>query len=193
MVAPLRKLLRTVRVLSDELRAMTRRAVSADGGAEAWSPATVQQLEPRVLLECFAGRRRRRWRVTCCFRRRWPCDGRVGRGRIQRGCSAARNVQRRDSGAAPTVLRLTQMPRAIARTVREGSQPSSDSGVADYEQLTGGLADERLDRDVLVIQLDPNLDGLEQIATVLAEHADLDAVHFVSHGTDGASSWEIRG
>ena len=61
-----------------------------------------------------------------------------------------------------------------------------DPGVADYEQLIGDLADERLDREMLVFQLDDDRDGIEQIATVLAEHTDLDAIHFVSHGTDGA-------
>ncbi len=61
-----------------------------------------------------------------------------------------------------------------------------DGGVADYEQLMNDVADSGPDREVLVARLDPDLDGIEQITAVLAGYDDLDAVHFLSHGTDGA-------
>ena len=36
-----------------------------------------------------------------------------------------------------------------------------------------------------VVVLDGSRDGIDQITEILAGYQDLDAVHFVSHGTDG--------
>ena len=68
-----------------------------------------------------------------------------------------------------------------------------DAGLERDQQLVGDLTDDRPDRWLSIVVLDADRDGLEQIAAALAEHTDLDAVHFVSHGTDGAvklgSTW----
>jgi hypothetical protein len=56
-----------------------------------------------------------------------------------------------------------------------------DSRVADIERLIAGLS-----ADVEVVILDPAQDGVTQIAAALAGIADLDSVHIVSHGSEGA-------
>ncbi len=61
-----------------------------------------------------------------------------------------------------------------------------DAGLADDQQFMDGLVDNGPDRRLDVVVLDDDRDGMEQIAAALAEYTDLDAVHFVSHGTDGA-------
>jgi len=59
--------------------------------------------------------------------------------------------------------------------------------VADYDQLTEDLLTEVPEgRDITVVTLDSGQDGIEQISSVLSESEDIDAVHFVSHGTDRA-------
>ena len=55
-----------------------------------------------------------------------------------------------------------------------------DAGVGDYQQLIDGARS-----DVEVIVLDPQADGLRQIADILASRNDLSAIHIVSHGTPG--------
>jgi len=57
--------------------------------------------------------------------------------------------------------------------------------VADYDQLTEDLLTGAQDgRDITVVTLDSGEDGIEQISSVLSESEDIDAVHFVTHGTD---------
>ena len=62
-----------------------------------------------------------------------------------------------------------------------------DRGVENYEQLLGDLlAYDDPVRDLQVVLLSAERDGIEQITEALAGRIDLDAVHFVSHGTDRA-------
>jgi hypothetical protein len=62
-----------------------------------------------------------------------------------------------------------------------------DTGVANHEQL---LADLRARHDIhrrfKVHVLDGRQSGIEQITKVLAGYRDVDAIHVLSHGTDGA-------
>jgi uncharacterized delta-60 repeat protein len=55
-----------------------------------------------------------------------------------------------------------------------------DARVQDWESLIAGLA-----ADVQVVLLDPVQDGIEQIAVALQGVTDLDAIHIISHGTEG--------
>ncbi|SDG92484.1 MULTISPECIES: Ig-like domain-containing protein [unclassified Duganella] len=55
-----------------------------------------------------------------------------------------------------------------------------DAGVANAAALVAGAGD-----DVLVVKLVSWRDGVEQIATVLRQHQDLDSVQIVSHGAQG--------
>ena len=56
-----------------------------------------------------------------------------------------------------------------------------DSRVSTIENLQAGIAP-----DAAVVLLDPLQDGLAQIAQALAGVTDLDAIHIVSHGAQGA-------
>jgi len=62
-----------------------------------------------------------------------------------------------------------------------------DAGLPNYQQLVDDvLAKRNDDHKIEVVMLDTDSNGVEQISEVLAERRDLDAVHFVSHGTDRA-------
>src|SRR5712691_228796 len=69
-----------------------------------------------------------------------------------------------------------------------------DAGVGDESQLLHALRNlNDPNRQVEIVVLSPDKDGIVQISQVLATHHDLDAVHVLSHGTDGAlklgSTW----
>ena len=55
-----------------------------------------------------------------------------------------------------------------------------DTSVEDYQTLIEGI-----NRDAEVILLDANRDGIEQIAELLQDRTDIDAIHLVSHGDQG--------
>ncbi|MDA0282855.1 MAG: DUF4347 domain-containing protein [Planctomycetota bacterium] len=62
-----------------------------------------------------------------------------------------------------------------------------DESAADFEQLVADLQSQRdAGRAVDIFVLDSQQDGVDQIAETLERYSDLDAVHIVSHGTDGA-------
>ena len=62
-----------------------------------------------------------------------------------------------------------------------------DTGVEGYEQLVEDLrASSSDDRSLEVVLLDSERDGIEQISEFLADYERLDAVHIVSHGSEGA-------
>jgi hypothetical protein len=62
-----------------------------------------------------------------------------------------------------------------------------DPAAADYQQLVDDLLANQDDtRQVDVVVLDAERDGIEQISELLAGYDDLAAVHLISHGTDGA-------
>ena len=56
-----------------------------------------------------------------------------------------------------------------------------DPSVEDAETLIAGV-----DPNALVIMLDPDQDGVEQIANVLSQYDGVDAVHIVAHGDAGS-------
>ena len=69
-----------------------------------------------------------------------------------------------------------------------------DPRVPDRDQLLAGLGGQADDgRQFEVIVLDPARDGIAQVTAVLSERIQVDAVHFITHGTDGAvqlgSTW----
>jgi len=69
-----------------------------------------------------------------------------------------------------------------------------DTAVSDYQQLLDDLwANDDAGRDIEVVLLSGNRDGIEQISEALSRFDDLDAVHFVSHGSAGSvklgSTW----
>ncbi|WP_145362173.1 DUF4347 domain-containing protein, partial [Stratiformator vulcanicus] len=64
-----------------------------------------------------------------------------------------------------------------------------DPATEDYQQILDDLAgsDDPM-REIEIVLLDANRDGVEQLSEIFAERDDLDAVHLISHGRDG----EIR-
>ncbi len=56
-----------------------------------------------------------------------------------------------------------------------------DESVEDIRQYLDGI-----DGTIEIVLLDADTDGVEQIAAVLAERRDLDAIHIISHGQAGA-------
>src|ERR1044071_9330022 len=63
-----------------------------------------------------------------------------------------------------------------------------DTRVENYKQfLQDFLSSSGGDRQIEVRMLDPDRDGIEQISQALSEYTGLDAVHFISHGVDGAA------
>ncbi|MGI9343634.1 MAG: DUF4347 domain-containing protein, partial [Gammaproteobacteria bacterium] len=62
-----------------------------------------------------------------------------------------------------------------------------DQGVEDFDALLIDLlnADDSTARQVEVVLISPDRDGISQISEALAGRQDLDAVHFIAHGGDG--------
>ncbi len=62
-----------------------------------------------------------------------------------------------------------------------------DTDTPDYQQLVDDLlANDDATRHLEVILLDNTRDGIHQVTEILSYHRDLDAVHIIAHGTDGA-------
>ena len=55
-----------------------------------------------------------------------------------------------------------------------------DKSVEDYTSLISGISS-----DAELVFIDSNSDGLEQIANVLGDRTNIDAIHIVSHGDTG--------
>ena len=59
-----------------------------------------------------------------------------------------------------------------------------DKAVSEYQVLLDGILSNN-ERNIEVVLLDSNRNGLEQISEVLSDYHNLDAVHIISHGADG--------
>ncbi|MGH1361900.1 MAG: DUF4347 domain-containing protein, partial [Burkholderiaceae bacterium] len=61
-----------------------------------------------------------------------------------------------------------------------------DAATPEYQQLVAGLqAQAHENRDLEVVVLSSDDDGIDQISRLLAQYQGLDAVHLISHGSDG--------
>ncbi|WP_197085472.1 putative Ig domain-containing protein, partial [Cellvibrio sp. pealriver] len=61
-----------------------------------------------------------------------------------------------------------------------------DTAVSDYEAIVDDIKS-RSDADkIAVVYLDPQTDGVEQIASALAQYSNLSSIHIISHGSAGA-------
>ena len=82
-------------------------------------------------------------------------------------------------GQSTSVGAIQELPREIVFI---------DPGVDDYETLLAdlqGSADP--ERRIEVVILDPARDGVEQITEILRGYVNLDAIHIVSHGSEGSA------
>jgi len=80
----------------------------------------------------------------------------------------------------------------ITTAVTEGQYASCelvfvDTDTPDYRLLVDDLlGNSSEDRLIEVVLLDNNSDGITQITDTLVEHRELDAVHIISHGSEGS-------
>jgi len=100
-----------------------------------------------------------------------------------------------EAGEAPlSEAALSDAPTAQEAFVDGGpaaDQPHEvafvDTSVTDYEDLVNQLHEQHAaNDDFAIILLDSQQDGIEQITRTLEQYEQLDAVHFLSHGSDGA-------
>ena len=78
---------------------------------------------------------------------------------------------------------------ASAAAVEQQSQEIVfvDAAVEDYQQLVDDIyRNSDASRNIEVVVLDRDRDGIEQISTALQGRDDLDAIHIISHGSDGS-------
>ncbi|MBD9357825.1 cadherin-like domain-containing protein [Methylomonas albis] len=62
-----------------------------------------------------------------------------------------------------------------------------DTRVDNYQSLLNDIKSSDVsDRNLEIITLDSSSDGIQQISQILAERDNLDAVHIISHGSDGS-------
>ena len=68
-----------------------------------------------------------------------------------------------------------------------------NQNVPDYEQLIADLQKGDENRNLEVVLLEADRDGIEQVSEVLADRTNMAAVHFITHGSDGqinlGNSW----
>ena len=60
-----------------------------------------------------------------------------------------------------------------------------DSGVSNFEQISEDIKNDSSERIIDVVVIDSQEDGIQQISDILAEYQEIDAIHFVTHGTAG--------
>ncbi|HWR72216.1 MAG TPA: DUF4347 domain-containing protein, partial [Nitrospirota bacterium] len=60
-----------------------------------------------------------------------------------------------------------------------------DEKLPQHQQLIADLQKNGCDRNLEVVELESDRNGIEQVSEILSKRSDLAAVHFISHGTDG--------
>jgi Domain of unknown function (DUF4347)/Bacterial Ig domain/Bacterial cadherin-like domain len=76
---------------------------------------------------------------------------------------------------------------AVAALQRTNEVIFIDPRVADRERLLAGLTAQSVEgRHFEIIALDANRDGIAQVTEALSGRIQVDAVHFITHGADGA-------
>jgi len=90
-----------------------------------------------------------------------------------------------ESDAGAVIIADIQSSESAADTVRQ-ELVFIDTDVDNYQELLNDiLAQGDSERNIQVVILDNQRDGIEQISEVLAGYQNLDAVHLISHGSDG--------
>ena len=80
-----------------------------------------------------------------------------------------------------TALRFDERPDEIRQELI-----IVDPSAPDYETLLAGVRGAGgEDADLRVVMIDPKQSGVDQITRLLFQYADLDAIHLISHGSDG--------
>ncbi|MCP3985476.1 MAG: DUF4347 domain-containing protein, partial [bacterium] len=125
----------------------------------------LEALEPRVLLSTFTV----------------APDGESLEDAMRAADDASGAIEMRLDDADPA---LTQ---AEAPAEQRVELAFVDTGVAGYEALVDDLRSASPEgRSLEVFLLDAERDGVEQISDILTDYQGVDAIHIVSHGTEGA-------
>ncbi len=91
-----------------------------------------------------------------------------------------------DRPLSESVILVDDVDESVAPTTRH-ELIFVDTSVNGYQELLGHIADSHDESTLLeVFELDNTSDGVEQISDILEQYDELDAVHIVSHGNDGA-------
>jgi hypothetical protein len=90
----------------------------------------------------------------------------------------------------PVEPELVETPESIAATTADSIRQELvfiDTDVDNYQELLNDIIhQDDEERNIEVILLDNDSDGIEQITEALADFQNLDAVHLISHGSDGS-------
>lgn len=96
-------------------------------------------------------------------------------------------------GEAVAVVETPLRPAGSATDLSQASEQLRrellfiDGEVKDYQQLLDDfIARQEGRRNILAVVLDPAADGIAQISAYLRAEGNIDAIHLVSHGSDGA-------
>ena len=86
-----------------------------------------------------------------------------------------------------TPLNLIEPAKLLARGDIKHELVFVDANTEQYSQLLDALRElNDPTRELAIVVLSPDQDGIQQISTALARYRDLDAVHVLGHGTNGA-------
>ncbi|MFI3186795.1 MAG: DUF4347 domain-containing protein [Methylococcaceae bacterium] len=62
-----------------------------------------------------------------------------------------------------------------------------DTAVKNYQELLNDIYKQsNAERNIQVVLLDNQIDGIQQISQVLSQYKNLDAIHLITHGSDGS-------
>ncbi|HTO46652.1 MAG TPA: DUF4347 domain-containing protein, partial [Burkholderiales bacterium] len=88
-----------------------------------------------------------------------------------------------EPGSQPVVTSM-----AVAPIQRTNELVFVDTATHDYQQLIDDMRENALaqGRDLQFVLIDPQQDGIRKITDTLAQNANLDAIHIISHAVDGA-------
>ena len=77
---------------------------------------------------------------------------------------------------------------AVAPIQRTNELVFVDTATPDYQQLVDGMRESALaqGRNLEFVLIDQERDGIRKITDTLAQKSDLDAIHVISHATDGS-------
>jgi len=107
------------------------------------------------------------------------------------GAAVETVAQSTESAPTDTSDTLDTSPQAVDVVAALASAPVTpdatanvlifiDANVTDLQVLADAAS-----RDGQIVILDPNRDGIEQIAEIVSHYSNLDAIHIVSHGAEG--------
>ena len=91
--------------------------------------------------------------------------------------------------AVELVLPAVQQTTPVEAETQSKELVVVDSATPDYQRLVDDILTQAgADRQIEVVMLDATDDGFAQFREILDDYSDLDAVHLISHATDGAIS-----